>query len=143
MKDTTFLGSVLGGYTFTFYFVAYFFAVVGILFMKFLTWKTRRDRTLDFNVIYWFKDNWKDMTTNFLLVYIAIRFTSPLVVLFSSVVNLDFLNQVMDKEFTYFLVGFFHQTILQQLRKTDLGDKLFKLKDQTTNTQDVSTGQDK
>ncbi len=105
---------------------AYFYASLGIVFYKFIRFQNRETK-YEFNLLYWLKDNWKEILINIMLIYFAARFTPGITALIQTYFGLpeQIGALISDTDFLFLGIGVFHQVILQKLRdNTNVGGML-------------------
>jgi len=94
--------------------------LLGILFYKLLSFKKNKV-TGKFDLKFWILDNWRDVLLNLLLSFIIVRFYDNIVYLVGalSFVDTGLLLRIKEIEFSFFLMGYCHQTIFSYLRHTE------------------------
>ena len=122
--------SIFGNISIYTYFVSYFFAFIGIILIKLIKLKYRKKKEPKLSIKYWLQDNFFELIINFILIFLAIRFTNQLKPLISEIFSdniMKFIN--IDNAFFFLFLGLFHQTILNNIRqKTLIGNNIFKKK---------------
>lgn len=110
---------ILGTSDYIKFFSGIFFALIGVAVFKLMELSQRdylSERTpVIFRWGFWFHDNWRDLLTAILLVFITVRFSQDIITyFFSDIIKVDGFKDGM---FMYLLVGLLHGKIVRAIRK--------------------------
>jgi len=106
------------GLTINFILQALFCMGLGVVFIKWIKYQ-RKDKGVvraskKFDLKFWIKDNWYDITLHFLLAFISIAFTNDFFLLVESLLPI---TAEVSIYFKYFVLGSGSQSVFEGLKK--------------------------
>jgi len=109
------MGIFLGSSTVPEWLFGSFLVLIGFVLFKLVDFQTRSEKTSDFSLSYWWKDNRIELFIGFIVFYVLFRFFENWTGIITS--RFDFAKDLFsDKFITVFLLGLFFQIVLQRLR---------------------------
>lgn len=118
---------IFGKPTWQHWVAATFFILLGQLLWKLISYKKKKDDT-NFDLVYWFKDNYIDVLIAFITAFLAVRFSSYFITKLDSIVSFG-VGPLKEVFLYHTLVGLCLQFLINKLRakvawlKTNSGRK--------------------